>query len=146
MRHIIIARLGWTFNKARVPLGDSVDSTALQWTPRLKESLSAAELMWVDLIHCVINQTRFDLSLGDLDYVLRNMIAKMISSASHYNLSRRGFSEVQALNLDITAPIRIKKFIYGKSRATLLERHSIRLHRTPLRRSSFGIRRVGSGR
>lgn len=27
-----------------------------------------------------------------------------------------------------------------------LERHSIRLHRTPLRRSSFGIRRVGSGR
>jgi hypothetical protein len=44
--------------------------------------------MWIDVIGAVLFEKRFDLQLGDMNYVVRNMIAKYVSSASRYSVSK----------------------------------------------------------
>jgi len=44
--------------------------------------------MWVDVIYAVLSQRKFDLKLGDMNYVFRNMIAKFVSSSGQYLISK----------------------------------------------------------
>ena len=85
------------------------------------EDLTEPQLMWIDVIHGVVNQPRFDLRLGDINYVIRNMIAKMVSSSKYYFVSKDAFPLFKEFGLNINDPIRIDKYFYGKKTDTMLE-------------------------
>ena len=85
------------------------------------KDLTAPQLMWIDVIHGVVNQPRFDLRLGDMNYVIRNMIAKMVSSSKYYFVSKGAFPLFKEFGLNINDPIRIEKYFYGKKTDTMLE-------------------------
>lgn len=51
------------------------------------ETFNADQEMWSDVIHAVLSQEKFSLSLGDMNYVFRNMIAKFTSSVDRYHVS-----------------------------------------------------------
>ena len=48
---------------------------------------SEAQEMWMDTIISVVNQPKFIIKIGDMNYVLGNMIAKYVSSSKHYRIS-----------------------------------------------------------
>lgn len=87
----------------------------------MKDSLTDAQEMWLDVITSVVQHPRFDVKIGDMSYVLGNMIAKFVSSAQHYRITELALTHVTALGIDITKPIHMKKHIYGKDKPTLLE-------------------------
>jgi hypothetical protein len=53
----------------------------------LPNHLNNPQKMWIDVIHSTISEPRFDLEIGDMNYVIRNMIAKYVSSADQYLVS-----------------------------------------------------------
>ena len=87
----------------------------------IEASLTPAQLMWVDVIISTIQQDRFNLKIGDMNYVLGNMVAKFVSSADKYKISEGALQHIKLIGLNPLEPIHIKKYIYGKNRATLLE-------------------------
>ena len=54
---------------------------------RIQIFMNEPQLMWLDIIHALIRQPKFNLKIGDLNYVFRNMIAKFVSSAEIYHVS-----------------------------------------------------------
>ena len=84
-------------------------------------TLTQAQLMWIDVIISTIKQDRFNLKIGDMNYVLGNMVAKFVSSAEKYKISEGALLHVKAMGLNPLEPIHIAKHIYGKKRNTLLE-------------------------
>ena len=50
--------------------------------------MTEPQLMWLDIIHAILLQPKFNLKLGDLNYVLRNIIAKYVSSSEVYRVSK----------------------------------------------------------
>jgi hypothetical protein len=87
----------------------------------MKNALTDAQEMWLDVITSVVQQPRFNIEIGDMSYVLGNMIAKFVSSAQHYRITEPALNHVTALGIDITKPVPIKKHVYGKDKPTLLE-------------------------
>ena len=53
---------------------------------------SEAQEMWMDTIISVVNQPKFIIKIGDINYVLGNMIAKYVSSSKHYRISNEALS------------------------------------------------------
>jgi radical SAM superfamily enzyme len=53
---------------------------------------SEAQEMWMDTIISVVNQPKFNIKIGDMNYVLGNMIAKYVSSSKHYRISNEALS------------------------------------------------------
>jgi hypothetical protein len=51
-------------------------------------NMTEPQLMWLDIIHAILLQPKFDLKLGDLNYVFRNIIAKYVSSSEVYRVSK----------------------------------------------------------
>jgi hypothetical protein len=56
--------------------------------------LNAPQLMWIDVITAVLSQSTFDVKIGNMGYVFKNMIAKYVSSADYYRISLGAFNEL----------------------------------------------------
>ena len=84
-------------------------------------TLTEAQEMWMDIIISVVNQPKFNIKIGDMNYVLGNMIAKYVSSSKYYKISNEALSYIKSISLDETKPLHIKKNIYGKNKNTVLE-------------------------
>ena len=84
-------------------------------------TLTEAQEMWMDTIISVVSQPKFNIKIGDMNYVLGNMIAKYVSSSKHYRISNEALSYIKSISLDETKPLHIKKHIYGKDKNTILE-------------------------
>jgi hypothetical protein len=103
------------------------------WTSKViddhcrKNQLNAPQLMWVDVITAVLAQPTFDVKIGNMSYVFKNMIAKYVSSADYYRISYRAFNEIIKPNLELLRlieadkPLDMKKYFYGKDKPSLLE-------------------------
>lgn len=76
--------------------------------------INEAQKMWIDILDCILSQKSFNLAKGDLDYVFRNMIAKMISSADFYWVTDGVERLIEEKGLSKTEPIPTKKYFYGK--------------------------------
>jgi hypothetical protein len=87
----------------------------------LESGLTEAQEMWVDIIIGVVTQPKFSMAIGNMDYVLGNMVAKYISSSKHYKITEQALSYIQSIGIDPKEPLHIKKYIYGKKKNTILE-------------------------
>jgi hypothetical protein len=91
------------------------------------DRLTQPQLMWLDVITAVMQQSTFDTSIGNMGYVFKNMIAKYVSSANFYRVSVGAYETVIAPNtelkskIDLGEPLDMKKYFYGKDKPTLLE-------------------------
>jgi len=89
--------------------------------------LNAPQLMWIDVITAVLSQSTFDVKIGNMGYVFKNMIAKYVSSADYYRISLGSFNELIKPNPDLiklietNQPLDMKKYFYGKNKPSLLE-------------------------
>jgi hypothetical protein len=99
--------------------------------------MNETQLMWIEIIHRVITAPRFDLKKGDLDYVLRNMLAKHTSSQDVYSISV-GIENLILSDTELKTafepqtPINLRKFFYGKkSKAFKLGSPAIFEHSIP---------------
>jgi len=92
-----------------------------------KMHLNAPQLMWIDVITAVLAQPTFDVKIGNMGYVFKNMIAKFVSSADYYKVSTGVFNSMIKNNLELyqlilnDAPLNMKKYFYGKDKPSLLE-------------------------
>jgi len=77
--------------------------------------LNPEQEMWVELLAAMLSQKSFNMELGDLGYVFRNAIAKMISSSHHYWISSNAEQLVLQSGLDLNVPIHTKKLFYGSN-------------------------------
>jgi hypothetical protein len=103
------------------------------WTSRViddqyrKAMLNDAQLMWIDVISAIISQPSFNINVGDMSYVFKNMIAKFVSSADFYKVSKAVYEQIISKNDELYKIIKsdqrvnIKKYFYGKDKSTLLE-------------------------
>jgi hypothetical protein len=89
--------------------------------------LNKPQTMWVDVIHATLSQSSFDMSIGNMGYVFKNMIAKFVSSADYYRVSEGVLKTIIAGNGELEEKISsgvsvdMKKYFYGKDKPTLLE-------------------------
>lgn len=89
--------------------------------------LNAPQVMWIDVITAVLAQPTFDVKIGNMGYVFKNMIAKYVSSADHYLVSYGAFNELIKPNTELLGlieadePLDMKKYFYGKDKPSLLE-------------------------
>jgi len=77
--------------------------------------------MWADIIQGVVINPLFNEKIGDMNYVLGNMIAKYVSSAEHYRITEEGLKHIRDIGLNETQPIHTAKHLYGKDKNTILE-------------------------
>jgi hypothetical protein len=49
----------------------------------LSNGITEAQLMWEEVIIATLSQPHFQLGIGNMDYVLGNMIAKYVSSSKY---------------------------------------------------------------
>ncbi len=88
--------------------------------------MNKAQLMWLDVITAVLQQPTFEMSIGGMSYVFRNIIAKFVSSSEFYKVSK-GTEKIILGDADLLqqvenkAPIDMKKHFYGRDKQTLLE-------------------------
>jgi hypothetical protein len=87
----------------------------------LENGLTEAQEMWFDTIVAVITQPKFTMGLGNMDYVLGNMVAKYVSSSKYYKITENAVKYVEALGINLNEPLHVKKHIYGQKKSTLLE-------------------------
>jgi hypothetical protein len=89
--------------------------------------MNTPQLMWLDVISATLAQPTFDMSIGNMGYVFKNMIAKYVSSADHYRVSEGVLNELIHPNSDLRLKIEncdaldMKKYFYGKDKPSLLE-------------------------
>lgn len=89
--------------------------------------LNAPQLMWIDVITAVLSQPTFDVKIGNMGYVFKNMIAKYVSSAEYYRVSYGAFNQLIKPNPELLrlivddVPLDMKKYFYGKDKPSLLE-------------------------
>ena len=92
--------------------------------------MNSAQIMWTDVITAVLSQPTFDMTIGNMGYVFKNMIAKYVSSADSYRVSNGVCELVIEKDTDLMDKISgglqidMKKYFYGKDKPTLLE-HTI---------------------
>ena len=83
--------------------------------------------MWLEVITAVLSQPTFNVKIGDMGYVFRNMLAKFASSAEYYRVSNGVYETIISPNKELFTKIvtnealDMKKYFYGKNKATLLE-------------------------
>jgi hypothetical protein len=93
----------------------------------LKMRLNAPQLMWIDVITAILAQPTFDVKIGNMGYVFKNMIAKFVSSSDYYRVSTGVFNSMIKNNLELhqlilnDSPLNMKKYFYGKDKPSLLE-------------------------
>lgn len=94
--------------------------------------------MWVDVIHAVLREEKFNLHLGDMNYVFRNMIAKYASSVDEYYVSE-GVEElidsdpVFGVARNAKGPLNLSKLFYGaKSESSKLGKSTMFEHSIPV--------------
>ena len=95
-------------------------------SPFSKSALNDAQSMWIDTLHASLMQQSFNPKLGGLAYVMRNIVAKYVSSTFHYHVTEGAASLIdgnEGLRLEIEQdlPIDMKKYFYGKKYPTVLE-------------------------
>jgi hypothetical protein len=89
--------------------------------------LNAPQLMWIDVITAILAQPTFDVKIGNMGYVFKNMIAKFVSSSDYYRVSTGVFNLIIKPNLELhqlilnDTPLNMKKYFYGRDRPSLLE-------------------------
>ena len=104
----------------------------------MAKDMNETQLMWLEIIHRVITAPRFDLAKGDLNYVLRNMLAKFTSSTETYYVSVGveeliNRDEILSAEFAKRAPIDLGKLFYGKaSRSTKLGFPTMFEHTVPV--------------
>ena len=92
-----------------------------------KTQLNAPQLMWIDVITAVLSQPTFDVKIGNMGYVFKNMIAKYVSSSDYYRVSLGTYEELIKPNsellklIETDLPLDMKKYFYGKDKTSLLE-------------------------
>ena len=92
-----------------------------------RAQLNAPQLMWIDVITAVLAQPTFDVKIGNMGYVFKNMIAKYVSSSDYYRVSYGAFNEIIKPNvkllrlIEADEPLDMKKYFYGKDKPSLLE-------------------------
>jgi hypothetical protein len=105
--------------------------------------MNTPQLMWVDVITAVLAQPTFDVKIGNMGYVFKNMIAKYVSSADYYRVSYGAFNEIIKPNLELLRlieadePLDMKKYFYGKDKPSLLE------HMVPTSVTANALLRLG---
>jgi hypothetical protein len=87
----------------------------------LNSGLTEAQEMWIEIIVSVVLNPRFNMGIGNMDYVLGNMVAKFVSSARYYKITDCALEYIRSIGIDSTKPLHIKKYIYGKKKNTILE-------------------------
>jgi hypothetical protein len=93
----------------------------------LKMRLNVPQLMWIDVITAILAQPTFDIKIGNMGYVFKNMIAKFVSSSDYYRVSTGVFNSIIKPNLELhqlilnDTALNMKKYFYGRDRPTLLE-------------------------
>jgi hypothetical protein len=87
----------------------------------LDNDLTEAQEMWIDIIISVVTQPKFSMDIGNMDYVLGNMVAKYVSSSKYYRITESALSHLTAIGININEPVHIKNFVYGKDKKTILE-------------------------
>jgi hypothetical protein len=93
----------------------------------LKVRLNAPQNMWIDVITAILAQPTFDVKIGNMGYVFKNMIAKFVSSSDYYRVSTGVFNTIIRNNLELhelilnDVPLNMKKYFYGKDKPSLLE-------------------------
>lgn len=93
----------------------------------LKMRLNAPQNMWIDVITAILAQPTFDVKIGNMGYVFKNMIAKFVSSSDYYRVSTGVFNTIIRNNLELhelilnDVPLNMKKYFYGKDKPSLLE-------------------------
>jgi len=89
--------------------------------------MNTPQLMWIDVITAVLSQPTFDVKIGNMGYVFKNMIAKYVSSSDYYRVSCGAFNELIKPNPELhrlikaNEPLDMKKYFYGKDKPSLLE-------------------------
>lgn len=90
-------------------------------------NMNTPQLMWLDVISATLAQDTFDMSIGNMSYVFKNMIAKYVSSADYYRVSCGVFETIIDINEELkfkisnNEPLNMKKYFYGKDKPSLLE-------------------------
>jgi hypothetical protein len=87
----------------------------------LESGLTEAQEMWTNIIVSVVNQPSFRLGIGNMDYVLGNMIAKYVSSSKCYKISEMAYEYIKSLGINLDEPLHVKKHVYGQKKNTILE-------------------------
>ena len=87
----------------------------------LNNSMTEAQEMWVDVIISVVTQKKFNIEIGNMDYVLGNMVAKLVSSSKYYKITEQALDYIHDIGINSKEPLHVKKHIYGKEKNTILE-------------------------
>lgn len=87
----------------------------------LNDSMTEAQEMWVDVIVSVVTQEKFNIEIGNMDYVLGNMVAKFVSSSKYYKITEQALEYIDSIGINSKEPLHVKKHIYGKEKNTILE-------------------------
>ena len=87
----------------------------------LENGLTEAQEMWIDTIVSVVTQPKFTMGIGNMDYVLGNMVAKYVSSSKYYKITEEALIYVESLGINPNEPLHVKKHIYGEIKNTILE-------------------------
>jgi hypothetical protein len=85
---------------------------------------SESQLMWEDIIVDIVKNPKFNVKIGDMSYVLSNIIAKYVSSSKYYRISKDAELHLSNMNINLNEPVHIRKHVYGRDKKTILE-HSI---------------------
>jgi hypothetical protein len=89
--------------------------------PVLDSGLTEAQEMWADIIISVVSQPKFNMDIGNMDYVLGNMVAKYVSSSKYYKVTEQALNYIRSIGINAQEPLHIKKHIYGQKKNTILE-------------------------
>lgn len=87
----------------------------------LESGLTEAQEMWIDIIISVVTEPKFNIGIGNMDYVLGNMVAKYVSSSKYYKVTEQAYDYIKSIGIDPEEPLHIKKHIYGQKKNTILE-------------------------
>jgi hypothetical protein len=88
--------------------------------------MNTPQLMWIDVITAVLSQPTFDVKIGNMGYVFKNMIAKYVSSSDYYRVSCGAFNELIKPNPELhrlikaNEPLDMKKYFYGKDKPSFM--------------------------
>ena len=87
----------------------------------LDNGLTEAQEMWIDIIISVVTQPKFNMGIGNMDYVLGNMVAKYVSSSKYYRITESALTHLSDIGVNTKKPVHIKNYVYGKDKKTILE-------------------------
>ena len=83
--------------------------------------LSVAQERWIQIIRYVVDYKDLDLKIGDMNYTLGNMIAKMVSSHDFYKITKDAWDYGISKGYDLTKEINVCSAFYGSKHPTTLE-------------------------